>query len=61
MKKAIWTGGFPGEKPMRERFELAVETGFDGVELVLDDALVAAEATLVELGSWPDGRCRSTA
>jgi hexulose-6-phosphate isomerase len=50
MKKAIWTGGFPGETPMRERFELAVETGFDGVELVLDDALVAAEATLVELG-----------
>ncbi|HEY3080163.1 MAG TPA: sugar phosphate isomerase/epimerase family protein [Chloroflexota bacterium] len=46
MKKGIWTGGFPPETPMERRFALAGEAGFDGVELVVDERLVGADAEL---------------
>jgi hexulose-6-phosphate isomerase len=46
MKKGIWTGGFSAETPMERRFTLAAEAGFDGVELVVDEKLVGADADL---------------
>src|SRR6266542_1388045 len=45
-KKGIWTGGFPPETPMERRFALAGEAGFEGVELVVDERLVGADAEL---------------
>jgi hexulose-6-phosphate isomerase len=49
VKKGIWTGGFPDATSMDDRFALAKETGFDGVELVADEELVGADTRLKEL------------
>lgn len=40
MKKGIWSGCFRSDLPLEDRFRLARQAGFDGIELQADDALV---------------------
>jgi hexulose-6-phosphate isomerase len=49
MKKGIWTGCFPAGLGLEERFALAREAGFDGIELAVDAALVEDEHRLRQL------------
>jgi L-ribulose-5-phosphate 3-epimerase len=49
MQKGIWAGCFRADLPLEERFALAREAGFDGIELQADDALLGDEARLRQL------------
>ena len=49
MKKGIWLGGFPPDMPLAERFALAQEAGFDGVEVVANEELVGSDARVDEI------------
>lgn len=49
MKKGIWVGCFPPGVAAEERFALAREAGFDGIELQADAALVEDEPRLRRL------------
>jgi L-ribulose-5-phosphate 3-epimerase len=49
VKKGIWLGGFPPDMPLADRFALAQDAGFDGVEVVADATMVASDARVDEI------------